>query len=137
MWVALAASLTDAAERCGIDGNGDGNVDGAKGDADLPAMGADPFRKDLFVEADWMVDADGAAPADHSHEPWLPALINAWHELDQAAVTNPPAPDGVSRPEGIALHVDVGTLYANYALDFDRDGVNANSDGIIQDGVRR
>ncbi|OIO90775.1 MAG: hypothetical protein AUK03_12425 [Anaerolineae bacterium CG2_30_64_16] len=129
--------LTDAAELCGIDSNGDGTVD-----VDLPGMGADPFRKDLFVELDWMVDSDGVAPADHSHEPWLPALINAWHELDRAPVTNPPAPDGVARPGGIALHLDVGTLYANYTLIYglntftvDATGnVDANGDGIVDIG---
>lgn len=118
--------LTDAAERCGLDTDSDGNID-----VDLPGMGADPFRKDLFVETDWMVDSDGIPPlpivADHSHEPWLPALINTWHELDQAPVTNPPAPDGVARPGGIALHVDVGTLYANYTLDINNDGLNVLS----------
>jgi hypothetical protein len=111
--------LTDADERCGVDADSNGTID-----VDLPGMGADPFRRDLFVEIDWMLDSDGAAPADHSHEPWLPALINAWHELDQAPVSGPIPPDGIARRSGIALHVDVGTLYANYAVDFDGDGVN-------------
>jgi hypothetical protein len=108
--------LTDADERCGIDADGDDTID-----VDLPGMGADPFRRDLFLEIDYMVDSDGAAPADHSHEPWLPALINAWHELDQAPVSGPIPPDGIARRNGIALHVDVGNLYANN-MDVDPDG---------------
>ena len=45
--------LTDVDELA--DANGDGVVD-----VDLPAMGADPYRRDLFVELDWMVDSLGA-----------------------------------------------------------------------------
>ena len=100
--------FTDTEEVCGIDYEGDGVVD-----VDLPAMGAKPLRPDLFVEVDWMVDTH------HSHEPWLPALINSWHEFDDLPVTNPKQIDGTSTPAGIALHVDVGTLYADYQMDFD------------------
>jgi hypothetical protein len=99
--------LLDSWEICGVDGNGDGTVD-----VDLPAMGADPYRKDLFVEIDWMME--NAGPDPHSHEPWLPALLNAWHEFDAAPVTSPGG-------SGIALHVDVGQLFADYELDFHRD----------------
>jgi hypothetical protein len=132
--------LTDADEVCGMDGNGDGSID-----IDLPGMGANPYHKDLFVELDWMVDDDGAGFEDHSHEPWLPALMNAWHEFDAAPVTNPPTPYDQGSPTGIALHVDVGTLYADYGLDFDDDevdeisvgpdgNVDVNSDGIVDIG---
>jgi hypothetical protein len=108
--------LLDSWEVCGTDADGDNDVD-----IDLPAMGADPFRKDLFAEIDWMVDATSASP--HSHEPWLPALIRAWNELNVAPVTNPPN-NGTLQPGGIALHVDVGTLYANYGFDIEGDGTN-------------
>ena len=97
--------LLDSWEVCGVDGNGD-----AVADVDLPAMGADPFRKDVFVELDWMVDTASATP--HSHEPWLPALVTAWNEFNLAPVTNPTV-NGVVKPAGIALHLDAGTLYDN------------------------
>lgn len=129
--------LPDSWEVCGVDSDSDGDID-----VDLPAMGANPFRKDAFVEIDWMVDNDSLPPADHSHEPWLPGLINAWNELNAAPVTNPAA-DGTPTPSGIALHLDVGTLYANYALDFDGDAtpeISVGSDGnldldAVPDGI--
>jgi hypothetical protein len=106
-------SLLDSWEACGLDTDGNATVD-----LNLPAIGADPFRKDVFVEVDWMVDRTSTQP--HSHEPWLPAMINAWAELDQAAIANPTV-NGVKTPPGIALHVDTGTLYAGYTLDVDGD----------------
>jgi hypothetical protein len=129
--------LPDSWEICGLDGNGDGVVD-----VNLPAMGADPLRKDLFAEIDWMRAPGGAPP--HSHAPWLPAMINAWNELNAALLTNPTV-GGVVKPNGIALHLDVGTLYANYTFDIDGNGtpeltvgangnVNVNGDGIIDIG---
>ncbi|MBO9704447.1 MAG: hypothetical protein J7474_02875, partial [Arthrobacter sp.] len=41
--------LPDAWETNGVDTNGDGVID-----LDLPALGADPHRADLFVELDYM-----------------------------------------------------------------------------------
>jgi hypothetical protein len=108
--------LPDSWEFCGLDTNGDGIVD-----VDLPGMGAKPNRKDVFVEIDWMLNATGVPATQHSHEPWLPALITALNEFNAAPVTNPPMPGLPSKP-GIALHLDVGTLYAGYAMDFDGNG---------------
>ena len=48
--------ISDTVERTG-DIDGDGTMD-----VDLPAMGANPLRKDVFVEVDWMNNA-GAPPA--------------------------------------------------------------------------
>jgi hypothetical protein len=113
-----------------VDTDGDHTVD-----IDLPAMGANPLRRDVFVEIDWMVSGD------HIHAPWLPALINAWYELDTAPVTNLDP----LKPNGIALHVDVGTHYSNYAVNFDGAGLpeiavgpdgnyDVNGDGVIDIG---
>lgn len=145
--------------------NGDSDSDGLPDswevcglpNVNLPGLGADPFRKDLFLEIDWMVadagggeqctngiddDGDGRvdlADADcagvHSHEPWLDALITAWTELDQAPVTNPQNPATGVAQGGIALHVDVGDLYRGYARDVDGDGnpeidVDQDNDGV-------
>jgi hypothetical protein len=115
--------LADSAEVCGLDQNSDNVID-----ADLPGMGANPFRRDAFVEVDWMIDNSGVAATQHSHEPWLPSLINAWEEFNALQITNPGAPSGV------ALHLDVGNLYAGYTLDFDGDGIldiNVPPDGKI------
>jgi hypothetical protein len=122
------------------DSDGDGLLDsweicGSQG-VDLPGMGADPFRKDLFVEIDWMVEDDGLGGNDHTHEPPLQSLVNAWHEFQLAPVTNPPV-GGVPSRSGINLHVDVGDLYEGYSVanlnigdctpdeDFDLDGDGA------------
>lgn len=82
-------ALPDQWELLGYDRDDDGTID-----VDLPAMGADPNHKDLFVEIDWMTN----------------------HQLDNAAIqqivtalAQSPAvgnPDGRS---GIALHVDNGS----------------------------
>ncbi|MBX2798409.1 MAG: hypothetical protein KTR31_12085 [Myxococcales bacterium] len=112
--------LLDVFEICGIDMDGDGTPE-----VDLPAMGADPFRKDLFVEADWTVDDDGAGSADHSHAPSLPGLVHAWEELQRAFVSNPPDLANDPSAPGIALHVDVGSLFiGGYGVDLNGDGVD-------------
>jgi len=131
--------LLDVAEVCGLDSDSDGVVD-----VDLPGLGADPARKDVFVEIDWMVNNTGIPATQHTHEPWLPALMIAWNEFNAAPVTNPTMAGTPSR-SGIALHVDVGTLYAGYAMDFDGNGtadltvnpagnVDLDGDGIADIG---
>ena len=80
-------ALPDKWETDGVDVDGDGAVD-----LDLPAMGADPDHKDLFVEVDAMAghELDQAA---------VDAVVQAFRD---APVTNP------DRVDGIALHVDNG-----------------------------
>ncbi|MCB0211951.1 MAG: choice-of-anchor L domain-containing protein [Anaerolineae bacterium] len=63
---------------------------------DLPAMGADPKHKDVFVEIDYMVGGG------HSHQPTAAGIANIVDAFDNAPVTNP---DGTT---GIHLHVDYG-----------------------------
>jgi hypothetical protein len=119
--------LFDSWEQCGVNMDDDTAVD-----VDLPAMGADPMKKDLFVEVDWMVDDDGIGN-DHSHEPWLPAMITAVEELAAAPVNNP---DGSS---GISLHVDTGELYEGHSIDYNNDGtaeISLAANGLDLDGDR-
>ncbi|MDQ3933822.1 MAG: hypothetical protein M3340_04235 [Actinomycetota bacterium] len=72
--------ISDKHETAGIDTNGDGSPE-----VDLPAMGADPNRKDVFVELDWMPP----------------------HQLEPAAIAK--VVDAFANaPEPIALHVDAG-----------------------------
>lgn len=103
--------LLDSWETGGMDVNGDGVID-----LNLPALGANPNHKDVFVEADWLDCAvagsdcgvinnncntiNGAALLGHNHKP------NAATEVAAAvaAFTNAPVgnPDAVS---GVNLHV--------------------------------
>lgn len=85
--------LFDIWETQGLDSDGDGNID-----IDLPAMGADPDKKDIFVEVDWMSNDD------HSHQP-NPAAIE---EIVNSFANSPV--DGV----GINLHVDAGPDSVDY-----------------------
>src|SRR5262249_26884620 len=62
----------------------------------LPAMGADPNHKDVFVHVDFMV-----AP-DHSHRPKALAMQGAIDAFAAAPVMNP------DRTTGITLHIDCG-----------------------------
>jgi uncharacterized repeat protein (TIGR01451 family) len=92
------------------DADGDGLLDGwelngynsdldSTIDLDLPAMGADPLRKDVFVEVDCLV------AGTHSHCPRQDSMSDAVAAFARAPVLNP---DGTS---GVQLHVDVGSLY--------------------------
>lgn len=89
-----------------VDTDGDGLLDNWETDGltiggntvDLPAMGADPMHKDVFIEIDWMGD-----PGDgHSHAPDPDAIQEIVDAFDNAPVSNP---DGMT---GIHLHVDYG-----------------------------
>jgi von Willebrand factor type A domain-containing protein/peptidase M66-like protein len=91
-------ALLDVWEIEGIDIDGDGNID-----LDLPAMGADPYRKDIFVEIDFMENSD------HSHRPSENALRIVTEAFDRAPVKNK-----LGRRDGIALHIDAGPLSLTY-----------------------
>lgn len=82
--------LSDAVETSGVQAP-DGTVL-----LDLPAMGANPRHKDLFVEIDFMV------ASSHTHQPKLAALNKVVAAFAAAPVANP---DGIP---GIRLHVDAG-----------------------------
>jgi len=86
-----------------FDGDGDGlsdlwEMEGYTLDGtfvDLPAMGADPLRKDVFVEVDYMMDAT------HNEQPMQSGLDKVIAMFANAPVGNP---DGST---GITLHVHV------------------------------
>ena len=80
-------SLPDDWELNGYDANGDGVVD-----VDLPAMGATPDKKDLFVETDYMAGRLAS----------ITALDRIVEVFATAPVTNP---DGST---GIRIHLDAG-----------------------------
>lgn len=88
--------LLDQWETCGYDVNkNDGVID-----VDLPAMGADPKHKDIFVQVDYMVSEGNRG---HTHEPSREAIKRVVRAFDQAPVSG--NPDGKT---GIHLHVDYG-----------------------------
>jgi hypothetical protein len=98
--------LWDDWEEDGIDTTGDGTID-----LDLPALGADPQHKDLFLEIDYMdcavAGSDCAAGDTHTHEPLQAALNAVIQAFADAPVNNP---DGV---DGIDLHIDVDDSMAH------------------------
>jgi hypothetical protein len=69
----------------------------------LPAMGANPNIKDLFVQVDYMTGANG-----HSHLPTKKAL-----DMVAAAFKNSPVDGG----KGINIHFDVGPNYQTSPAD--------------------
>jgi hypothetical protein len=92
--------LLDDWETSGIDIDGDGVVE-----LDLPALGARPNHKDLFIELDFFdcaVAGGDCSPGDtHTHLPLANAINTAVAAFAAAPVTNP---DGLP---GVTLHVQV------------------------------
>lgn len=86
-------ALPDSWESRGLDTDGNGSVD-----VDLPAMGATPLRKDVFVEVDCLVDAA------HSHCPAVGPLRDVVQAFANAPVSNP------DQSTGVQLHIDTGSL---------------------------
>lgn len=85
--------LPNGWEICGYDHEGDGIID-----VNLPAMGADPNIKDIFVEIDYMVEPGrcflGVCVGGHSHKPNDDAIVSVVYRF--------------LLEEGIYLHVDYG-----------------------------
>ncbi|HKV06953.1 MAG TPA: hypothetical protein VJ725_02370, partial [Thermoanaerobaculia bacterium] len=89
----LASSMKE------LDSDGDGLTDVAESPGatpDLSALGADPLRKNVFVEVDWMV------ANDHTHEPNVQSFDRIRNSFAQAFSLNA---DG---SRGIDLYVDMG-----------------------------
>jgi hypothetical protein len=102
--------LLDTWETTGLDADFDGDVD-----VDLPAMGANPRRKDIFIECDFMTldlntDGDASDPGEHTHKPLEAAVDRFVRAFANAPVSNP---DGSF---GITAHVDTGQLGGGNAI---------------------
>ncbi|MBG0829716.1 hypothetical protein HS041_18290 [Planomonospora sp. ID67723] len=109
-------ALPDDWELHGFDAGSDARVD-----VPLPSLGADPRRKDVFVEIDCMVsdldgDADLGDPQDHSHCPSREAMTDVVKAFADSPVPNA---DGTS---GVQLHLDTGTLYGPALIDVGGSG---------------
>lgn len=89
------------------DTDGDGLEDGEEvygtpAGLDLAALGANPLRKDIFIEADWTEDAYDGLP-HHSHRPSAAAVSRIVQAFADAPVANP-----YGGAPGISLHIDYG-----------------------------
>lgn len=97
-------ALPDDWETKGVDCDGDGKID-----LNLPAMGAKPNHKDVFIEIDWMEKAPTITLGNwkiggHQHQPKPGALKLVIDAFRFAPVDNP---DGT---KGITAHIDAGPL---------------------------
>lgn len=127
--------LLDAWERNGYDDNGDGTVD-----VDLPAMGANPHRKDLFLEIDeiahtsnWHLSRAGIVAMKAAFAAAPGNTGTRAGEREGFSGENE-GTHGVSAPPtsgGVAVHVDAGGLVDPRA----REGARPNcTDGVDNDG---
>jgi hypothetical protein len=91
--------LLDVWERSGVDTDNDSLID-----LDLPALGVNPLRKDIFVEADYL------SASNHSHGPSKDAIQRVVASFANAPIANP------DNTTGVQLHVDVGSLYGAGAV---------------------
>lgn len=119
--------LLDTWETNGLDVDNDSVVD-----IDLPAMGADPMHKDLFVELDWMSSGD-AQPTQPMIDEWKRAFCAA--PGSSGGTVNPDA------SQGITLWVDTGSI-TGFGLDGREtsvgpcscgDGADNDGNGLIDD----
>ncbi|MEO8739000.1 MAG: PASTA domain-containing protein [Casimicrobiaceae bacterium] len=90
--------LLDHWETQGIDLEGTGTID-----LDLPGMGANPFKRDLFLQVDWTADRPTPLNFGRTQRP-VSGMVRM---LAQAFAAAPALTNGIQA--GIQLHVDAGT----------------------------
>jgi outer membrane protein assembly factor BamB len=97
-------------------------------DLNLPAMGARPDHKDIFLEMDWFPGV--AFVADQPKQSAIQALKQAFSRapIDAGGIANP---DGLG---GINLHVDTGSLIDPTGSEGGR-GFGTCSNGVDDDGA--
>lgn len=101
------------------DGISDGDeVYGTLDDLDLPAMGAWPVLKDVFIEVDWMEESEDCGW--HSHRPSSEAVAALETAFAESPVLNP-----YNGPTGVRLHMDYGQGGAFV------DGTNIGTDTVV------
>jgi len=109
------------------DTDGDGIKDGdevlgTSSGLNLPAMGASPVHKNIFLEFDWFDDSIGCGA--HSHRPTAAAIAKVTAAFANGPVSNP---DGTT---GVKLISDYGQGGAFTGGNFISD-----ADGVVADGV--
>ena len=88
------------------DTDGDGITDGDEiygtaGGLDLPALGADPLRKDIFIECDWFAgEFEGVFRDFRPRAAAVARVVNAFADA--------PVPNPYGAPPGISVHIDYG-----------------------------
>jgi hypothetical protein len=84
------------------DGLSDGDeIFGTAGGLDLPALGADPLIKDIFIECDWFAGEFEGATRDFRPRPQAVARV-------EQAFANAPVPNPYGAADGIRIHLDYG-----------------------------
>jgi hypothetical protein len=115
--------LWDDWERFGVDTDGDGSID-----LNLPALGANPDRRDLFIEVDYMdcaIPGGDCPPGDtHSHRPKAAAMAQVIATFAGAPLGNPDGSTGVS----LHLHVDDPIAHRRYV----NVACNDPSEGVVE-----
>jgi len=122
--------LWDDWETSGIDVDGDGHTD-----LNLPALGADPDHKDLFVQVDYMdckVPGSDCAPGDtHSHQPKAEAMDAVKQFFASAPVHNVNG-----SPDGITLHVFSNAIAHQDVVHMSDQCVPADANGPRFDAIK-
>ncbi len=84
------------------DGLSDGDeIFGTEDGLDLPALGADPLRKDIFIECDWF-----AGVFEGVYRDFRPRALAV--ERVVRAFADAPVPNPYGAPDGISIHLDYG-----------------------------
>lgn len=99
--------LLDDWEKNGLDADSNGIIDV---DENLPAWGANPLHKDIFLELDWM---QGQAPTRQAIQAMKAAFANAPVNAGRINVPADLLPQNINNPDGlpgINLWVDTGNL---------------------------
>jgi probable HAF family extracellular repeat protein len=103
---------------------------GTPGVLDLPALGADPCHKDVFIETDWVWYTGAAGGVDR----------NRLHDAQRARVVTAFANAPVMNPDGapgITIHIDSGQApySAGSAVQDpgDDDTINVNTEAAVDD----
>jgi hypothetical protein len=115
--------LLDSWEINGYDHDNDGIVD-----VDLPAMGADPYKPDIFVEVDWReVNGQSQKPNPEAIRKVVQAFANAPVYDDSGNLVG----------TGINLHVDVGPDSTDWVTmkKWDKYGEGKKVDVFIEETV--
>lgn len=113
------------------DGGIDADRDGAP-DLRLARFGADPRRKDLFLELDWLAPRTAGHPTGWRNEPHALALDLLVEMFAMAPVTN------VTGEAGITLHIDAGPRRDRDGRSYSRNFPEGQQGGdeVTVDGAR-
>jgi hypothetical protein len=90
---------------------------------DLPALGANPLRRDIFVEVDWI-----AGPGDYRLRPAAVSRL-------VTAFANAPTPNPYGAPDGIQIHIDYGqggVFSEGNPIDIEISSLNAGTARTLQ-----